>query len=88
MNLMEFREHLAAIKGASLQNLGQLTRSLEADLPKTRALSMLYGNRTSADLSGLQDLLQKEQQKLAEQKKQQQMMQMIPQLMALGAKPE
>lgn len=88
MNLMEFREHLAAIKGSSIQSLGQITAFLEKDLPKARSLNMLYGHRTSSDLSGLQDMITREQQKQQQAQKQQQLMQLIPRLAALGAKME
>lgn len=88
MNLMEFREHLAAIKGSSISSLGQITALLQKDLPKVDALNILYGHRTNSDLSGLQSMIQREQQQMQKQQQQQQLMQMIPQWMALGAKPE
>lgn len=85
MNLLEFREHLAAIKGSSLTSLGQITAMLQKDLPKASALSILYGNQTNSDLSGLQDMLKKEQEKQKQAQQQQQIMQLIPQLAAMGA---
>lgn len=88
MNLAEFREYMANIKSSSLGQLGQLTQTIGQDLPKSKVMSMLYGHKTSSDLSGIQAMIQKEQEMAKQAQQKQQMPALIQQLMQMGARPE